>query len=203
MDLAKWMKIYNSIIRFKFYTYLEAQKPNIIEDFDKHYQDFVNTHMENTNNDKVLFFGGDMLIGLCYLVLVRTNEFLKNELDSVQIDKILSIENWELIGVRNLKELENKYDIEIKQLAEKTKKGKSYYSNDSEKLLFFIRKLRNSLGHYRYENPTLDSIKLVDENPNNKITEMECIFKYADFLNFCSDFGILVNDGLYKMFHKE
>lgn len=73
MNLPKWMLIFNSFARLQFYAFLETQRPNAITDLDKHFQDFVDLHGYNPNKtDTVRFFGGDMLIGLSYLILVRT-----------------------------------------------------------------------------------------------------------------------------------
>ena len=79
MNKQKWMNIYNSILRLRFYAYLESRKPSVINEFDTHFQEFVDTFGLNSNKDTVKFFGGQMLIGLSYLILVRTNEYIKND----------------------------------------------------------------------------------------------------------------------------
>ena len=202
MNLPKWMNIYNSLIRMKFYAFLETSKPEVIVELDNHFQGFVDTQGLNpSNKDKVRFFGGDMLIGLSYLILVRTTEYIKNELDDIERIEVLKISNWNLYNISTFNDLISKYSINVTKLADKKHNGDLYYTNDSEKLEYYIRKLRNSLGHYHYINPDMKSIKLTDINPRNQQIEMECEFKYSDFLNFCMDYGYIVNASLYKLYH--
>ncbi|MBA7528585.1 hypothetical protein ES705_20773 [subsurface metagenome] len=200
MNLLKWLNIYNSILRLKFYTYLETHNPDVIKEFDSHFQRFINEHGLNTKVEKVKFFGGDILVGLCYLILVRTNEFIKNELNEAEKDIVLQIDNWKIFGVSNFSDITSRYNLTITTLVEKNNRGNFYYTNDREKLEFFIRKLRNAISHHNYDHPSKSHIKLIDQNPNDR--KMECIFKYSGFINFCMDFGHMVNDCLYNQINR-
>jgi len=195
MNKQKWMNIYNSIIRLRFYAYLESNKPTVINEFDKHFQDFMDSFGLNPKKDTVKFFGGQMLIGLSYLILVRTNEYIKNELSESEAEDIIKIENWKRIGIKNYNELISKYNIKIKTLKEKNKKGAPLDYDDNQKLDYFLRKLRNAVSHYSYDTDN-DNITLTDINPNSKDVEMKCSLKYPDFLNFCADYGTIINDAL-------
>ena len=41
----KWMDVYNSIIRLKFYTYLETTNSELLKNFDTEFSNFVRTHL--------------------------------------------------------------------------------------------------------------------------------------------------------------
>ncbi|TYB72675.1 hypothetical protein ES676_10905 [Bizionia saleffrena] len=197
MKQQKWMNIYNSILRLRFYAFLELKKSFVINEFDTHFQEFVDDFNLNKNKDKAKFFGGQMLIGLSYLILVRTNEYIKNELSEREAIDVLKIDNWKIIEISSYEAFVFKYNISVKRLKEKNKKGILLYNNDSQKLNYFINKLRNSVSHYRYDTD-IDNIILTDINPNNNDIEMKCSLKYSDFLNFCADYGTIVNDTLIK-----
>ena len=202
MNLPKWMLIFNSWTRLQFYAFLETQRPEAIADLDNHFQYFVDSYGYNPDKiDKVRFFGGDMLIGLSYLILVRTFEYIDKELDYSEKSNVLEISNWNLFDVFTFNDLVSKYSINVIKLLDKKQNGTTIYSNDSEKLEYFIRKLRNSIGHHHYTNPDMESIKLIDINPYSGNTEMECIFKYSSFLNFCMDYFHIVNTKLYSLHH--
>ncbi|HNW51941.1 MAG TPA: hypothetical protein PKH79_12720 [Prolixibacteraceae bacterium] len=200
MNLPKWMFIFNSFVRLQFYAFLETHRPEAIADLDKHFQYFVDTNGYNPQKtDTVRFFGGDMLIGLSYLILVRTFEYVNKDLSNNEKLDVLKIENWNIFKVTTFDNLINRYSITVNLLADQ-RKNKLYYSNDAEKLDFFVRKIRNSIGHHRYTYPDMDSIKLIDIN--NGIVEMECVFKYSNFLNFCMDYFHIVNTKLYSIHHQ-
>ncbi len=202
MNLPKWMLIFNSWTRLQFYAFLETQRPEAITNLDKQFQDFVDSYGYNPyKTDTVRFFGGDTLIGLSYLILVRTFEYIDKELNDIEKRDVLEISNWNLINVFTFNDLVSRHSINVIKLLDKKQNGSKLYSNDSEKLEYFIRKLRNSIGHHHYTNPDMDSIKLIDINPNSGNIEMECIFKYSSFLNFCMDYFHIVNTKLYSLHH--
>ena len=203
MNLQKWINVYNSILRLRFYAYLETYNPSVLKDIDNSFQDFVDRFNQNPNKDEVRFFGGQMLMGLSYLILVRTNEYINSDLTPEEAEIVLKIENWRTLIIESYDDLISHYCIDVKILRERKSNGELHYSNDQEKLQYFIRKLRNAVSHYHYENPTNESIKLTDINPNNNQTEMECLFKYSDFLIFCMDFGTVINDTLFRLNKKE
>jgi len=198
--MNKWLEIYNSIIRLKFYSYLKMQNSRIINDIDKEYQQFVNNNNLNPKDEAVEFFGGDFLIGLSYLILVRTNEFLNKESLKAEKYKVLDIENWKKLGIESFDKILSKYNIELITLLD-TKNNRDYnYMNDNEKIAFFLTNIRHSLSHYNYNKTDLETIKFWN-NHNNKL-KMECKMKYSSFLNFSADFGIAVNIGLGKIYKK-
>ena len=192
----KWLEIYNSIIRLKFYTYLENNQSELLIKLDSEFAAFVKTHVGITQ-DGLRFFGGNTLMGLAYLTLIRMFETLNYELDSDDVDRLFKRTNWKLIGLNSFSDIENKYNLKLNVLATSTAKGKKYYNNDLEKIHFFIRKIRNSVSHYSYDHPNKNSIRLIDKNQQN-IIELDVVMPYADFLNFCADIGIALNDAIIK-----
>lgn len=137
MDMNKWLSVYNSIIRLKFYSYLDQNNLRIIKDIDKEYQKFVNTNNLNLDNETVRFFGGHFLLGLSYLILVRTNEFLNKEFTETEKNKVLDIKNWQELGIEDFNKILSRYNIELLTLSETKNNGDYNYTNDSEKLAFF------------------------------------------------------------------
>ena len=137
MDMNKWLSVYNSIIRLKFYSYLDQNNLRIIKDIDKEYQKFVNTNNLNLDNETVRFFGGHFLLGLSYLILVRTNEFLNKEFTETEKNKVLDIKNWQELGMEDFNKILSRYNIELLTLSETKNNGDYNYTNDSEKLAFF------------------------------------------------------------------
>lgn len=196
MNTKKWLSVYNSIIRLKFYSYLASNESEIVNEIDKEYQKFVNDFDLNPNDEKVKFFGGHFLMGLSYLILVRTNEYLTKEFTISERCEILSIENWKQLGINDFNKILSNYNIDLITLRE-TNNGGYNYTNDSEKLEFFLGNIRHSLSHYNYENSDLRTIRLW--NYYNGIMKMECEIPYSSFLNFSADFGIAVNEGLKKI----
>ena len=203
MNKKKWLNIYNSIIRLKFYAYLESERSNVLNEFDSQFQKFVDDFGINPKNEKVRFFGGQFLIGLSYLILVRTSEFIKNELSDTDAEIVLKIDNWKQFKVESFSDLVSRYRIKVNTLIDRKNNGKLIYSDDHQKLKFFITKLRNAVSHFNYENPDNYTIKLKDINPNSDRLEMECLFNYADFLNFCMDFGFIVNNCLGELYDRK
>lgn len=197
MKQQKWLNIYNSILRLRFYAFLELKKSFVINEFDTHFQEFVDDFGLNKNKDEAKFFGGQMLIGLSYLILVRTNEYIKNELSEREAIDVLKIDNWKIINISSYEAFVLKYNINVKSLKEKNKKGILLYNNDTQKLNYFVKKIRNSVSHYRYDT-NIDNITLTDINPNSNDIEMKCSLKYSDFLNFCADYGTIINESLIK-----
>jgi len=192
----KWLEIFNSIIRLKFYTYLENNQSELLSRLDSEFAAFVKTHVGITQDD-LRFFGGNTLMGLAYLTLIRMFETLNSELDSDDVDRLFLSANWEAIGLKSFSDLENRYNLRLNVLATSTAKGKKYYDNDLEKIHFFIRKIRNSVSHYRYDHPNNKSIRLIDKNQQNTI-ELDVVMPYANFMNFCADIGIVLNDAIIK-----
>jgi len=87
--------------------------------------------------------------------------------------------------------------ININILAETKKNGTKHYNSDTEKLAFFMRKIRNSVSHYRYEHPDMSSIRLEDVN-FQEVIELDITMPYAEFINFCADMGCIINDTIIK-----
>jgi hypothetical protein len=201
MDLPKWMNIYNSLLRIKFYAYLEMFKPEVISNLDKHFQEFVDTNGLNpSKTDIVRFFGGDMLIGFTYLTLVRTVEYIEKSIDDFERTEVLKISNWNLFNVSTYNDIISKYSINVIKLPQNRPNGKPFYTNDIEKLEYFIQKIRNSISHHKYANPDMENLILIDDYGG--YTKMECVFKYSDFINFCMDYCFIVNKSLYELHHK-
>jgi len=203
MNLQKWKNIFNSVLRLRFYAFLETYKPFVLKDIDNHFQDFVDSFNLNPVKDEVKFFGGQMLMGLSYLTLVRTNEYIKSELTPGEVETVLRIENWNALNINSYDDFISRYGFNVRILRERKSNGVLNYHNDQEKLQYFIKKLRNAVSHYHYDNPTNETIKLTDINPKNNQSEMECILSYSDFLNFCMDFATVINDTLYRLNKKD
>jgi hypothetical protein len=195
----KWMHIYNSIVRLKFYNYLEINGGAIMDDLDKQFTDFVASHL-GIHEKGLRFFGGNTLVSFAYLILVRMNEVLKSELSPEDVKQVFSDLDWKIIEVDGFSELQTKYKINMVTLVEVSAKGKKYYTNDMEKLRHFIRKLRNSVSHNNYDHPDEHSIRLFDIEPHSKTMEMDVVMPYADFLNFCADIGIIVHETVRKQY---
>ncbi|KQC13678.1 MAG: hypothetical protein APR63_07875 [Desulfuromonas sp. SDB] len=191
----KWLEVYNSIVRLKFYTYLEMTNSQLIKELDREFTLFVNNYVGIQDNN-LRFFGGNTLIGFSYLVLVRMFECLKKHFDKTQIDELFKTSDWQAIGINQFSDFTNKYRITIAYLAETKNNRTRYYNSDTEKLVFFMNKIRNSISHYRYEHPDMLSIRLTDvkiKKKQEKI-ELDITMPYAGFINFCADIGCIIND---------
>jgi len=199
MNKKKWMNIYNSLLRLCFHQYINQAKPEVIEEFDSHYQNFIDKHWSNPNKEKVRFFGGDMLLGMAYLTLHRTVEFTKSDLTCSEAEEVLAIKNWNVLNIRTYSDFITYYGIDVVYLAETKSNNSPLYSSESEKLEFFIKKIRNSVGHYNYEIIGIDAIRFFDVLPNNGTKQMECVFNYSQFLRFCIEYVSIVNDVLRKL----
>jgi hypothetical protein len=139
-----WLEVYNSIVRLKFYMYLESCKKDRIVQLDREFTLFAQTHI-NPKEKELRFFGGNTLMAFSYLVLVRMFEALKEEFGQNEMEQILNNASWNYIGGDEFSVLKDKYNIEVRVLVDRNAKGKMYYTNEKEELIFFLRKLRNSV----------------------------------------------------------
>ena len=189
---VRWLEVFNSILRLKFYAYLEMTDSQLIKDLDCEFTLFAKRHV-NAQEDNLRFFGGNTLMGFSYLVLVRMFETLKSQFDQKQIDKLFMNSDWGNVGIHNFSDLTKKYSIQINTLAETKSNGKKNYNTEAEKIVFLMRKIRNSVSHYKYEHPDIQSIRLQDMNLKG-VVELDVSMPYAAFLNFCADLGCIIND---------
>ncbi|KQC12029.1 MAG: hypothetical protein APR63_11855 [Desulfuromonas sp. SDB] len=197
----KWREVYNSILRLKFYTYLEITNSKLIKDLDCEFNSFAKKYV-CTQDTNLRFFGGNTLIGFSYLVLVRMFEILNKYFDKAQIDNLFKTSDWKAIGINQFSDLSKKYKINIDVLVETKRNGTKYYDSDTDKLAFLMRKIRNAVSHYRYEHPDMLSIRLTDVNGQGQV-ELDLTMPYADFINFCADMGCIINDTLIKNHFKK
>jgi hypothetical protein len=168
----------------------------LIKELDREFTLFVNNYV-GIQDKNLRFFGGNTLIGFSYLVLVRMFEFLKKHFDKTQIYELFKSSDWQAIGISQFSDFIHKYRITNAYLAETKKNGTRYYNSDTEKLAFFMNKIRNSVSHYRYEHPDMSSIRLTDLNMQGQI-ELDITMPYSVFINFCADIGCIINDNIIK-----
>ncbi len=193
---ARWLEVFNSILRLKFYAYLETKNSHLLEELDNEFTEFARKSV-NAKENNLRFFGGNTLMGFSYLVLVRMFETLKSKFDHKYIDQLFLTSDWGNLGINNFSDLKSKYNMQINTFAEKKSNGKRYYDTDTEKIRFLMNKIRNSVSHYRYDHPDDRTIRLKDINSGG-IVELDMSMSYASFLNFCADVGCLVNDTIIR-----
>ena len=189
---VRWLEVFNSIVRLKFYAYLETRNSHLLEDLDNEFTEFAQKYV-NTKENNLRFFGGNTLMGFSYLVLVRMFETLKSKFELKQIDQLFLTSDWGNLRINNFSDLMSKYGMQINTFAEKKSNGKRYYNTDAEKIVFLMNKIRNSVSHFRYDHPDDRTIRLQDINSGG-IVELDMSMSYASFLNFCADVGCIVND---------
>ena len=108
----KWLEVYNSIVRLKFYTYLEMKDSQLIKDLDLEFTLFAKKYV-GTQDTNLRFFGGNTLIGFSYLVLVRMFETLNKHFNDTQIDDLFKTSDWQALGINQFSDFTAKYKINI------------------------------------------------------------------------------------------
>lgn len=193
----KWLPVFNSILRLKFYAYISNPvNREVLYPIDREYQRFISDAGFNPDNEEVKFFGGDFLFGFVYVILVRTHEFLQNELTNENRKRILQISNWP--NLSSFKEIIDFYNIDLKEFKERDVKGRPFYNNEDEKLSFLIANIRHSFSHFKYESISSDKLRLFNKYNNN--IKMDCIIPKASLVDFSADYGIAVDIGLRSFF---
>jgi hypothetical protein len=185
MEKNKWLHIYSNILRMSYIAYLESYKRNKLQEIDTDFSYFLKNNLETSQDlSQVKFFGGDFLMSFAYQILVRTFEFIEKQKE-IESNQFYS----ELEEYFKLEEFLNEGSVKVEIPAKKD------LSENGVKN--FIKKLRNGVSHSRFEHPDYYSIRLYNVKSDGKIN-FQIVFQYDAFLNFCKDFGFMVNKNLIK-----
>jgi hypothetical protein len=181
----KWVKTYNLILRLMYYQ--EKEEEEIIEQLNNDYADYLANKGLDPKNEEVKFVEADFYLTLAFMQLVRTKEFIENELTKKDSDQVFDFSTWSKINVTSFDDLKAKFDINLKSLITEESKP-----SDKTKLECLFHRLRNSISHFNYIDEG-EELKFFNKNKKGNYI-LDCQISRKDFLNLSIDFGKLTND---------